>query len=77
MALLDRADAQDAFRELGMLPQQFALERVALLSRHRRNVERIIRNGDVLNSLLRPELAFGPGRLMSLAGVRGRTRATG
>ena len=33
-ALLDGADAHDPFRELGMLPQQFAFERVTLVMSH-------------------------------------------
>jgi hypothetical protein len=52
-ALLDGADAHYPFRELGMLPHQFTLERVALLTTHRRNVERIIWDGDVLDGFFR------------------------
>ncbi len=42
MPLFDGADARDAFRELGMLPQEFPLECVTLLTSHRRDLERII-----------------------------------
>jgi hypothetical protein len=62
-------NAQDPFCKFGMLPNQFPLECVTLLTAHRRNVERIIRDGDVLNSLLRP--AMNPGD----PGVRGPVRA--
>jgi len=38
--LFDGADARDAFRELGMLAQEFPFECIALLSSHRGDVER-------------------------------------
>jgi len=42
-----------------MLPQELALESVALLASHRRYVERIILNRGILDGLLRP--AMNPG----------------
>ena len=45
--LLDSADAHEAFGEFGVLPEEFTLERVTLLTAHRRNVERIVQSGDI------------------------------
>jgi hypothetical protein len=39
---VDRGHASDAFRELGMLSQQFAFERVTLIAVHRRDIKRIL-----------------------------------
>jgi hypothetical protein len=54
--LLDCARAQVTLCEFRVLPQQFALERVALLTSHRRNVKRIIPSGHTLDRLLRPAM---------------------
>jgi hypothetical protein len=50
-----------------MLSQQFAFERVVLLTGHLRDVERIIHLGDILNRLLPPH-AFTLSREAQLCG---------
>ena len=54
-----------------MLPQYFSLERVALLTTHRRDVERIIPSGQILDRLLRPAMHPGdPGVRSPVGAVR-------
>ena len=57
--LVDAGDAGETFRKIGMLPQQFPLDCVALLPRHRRDIKRIIRRTDGFDGLLWPTMNPG------------------
>jgi hypothetical protein len=62
-ALLDRSDPHVLLCELRVLSQDLALECVALLASHRRDVQRIVRGGDILHCLFRPTMDPGDPRV--------------
>jgi hypothetical protein len=69
--LLVGARAHVTLYEFRVLSQDFALERVSLLTSHRRDVERIVRGGDILDGLLRPAVHAGyPGVRRPVGTVR-------